>query len=487
MGHLAALLSRAGEDVFPVLNRMLEVATSRIGDSYGFASEEGAFISPSLANGSLESIAVIGYRLEKVTQLDVPQPVVQNGVPIIFEGRLWGSTDRPDIEEASEHLDSEPRRGIAGLLQDTQGSFVVLALDGRTLLCGRDPLGTIPVYIGASSRLIGLASNRKMLWAAGLEAESLPPGHLTLIRSSGVHVERVRTLQKPVPRRLSMEEALERLDKLLTRAAERQTRGLHRASLGFSGGIDSTIAAHYLSTAGVDLDPICVGLENSEDFSAAEAAADALDLPLRLESKTEADVEDDLDKVLWAVEEPNPMMVSIALPLNWAAAGASEYGSRVFFSGNGSDELFAGYHKHVLKYGISEEAARDEVFKDVTHSYKVNFERDHKICSENGLELRLPFTDEELVQYGLSIPVELKISLGNQPQRKLVLRELARRLGLPDELSSRRKRAIQYSTGVDKALRRLARARGKRLQTYLSDRLRALRRNRLDPGDGHHG
>lgn len=487
MGHLAAMLSRAGEDVFPVLKRMLKAATSSVGDSYGFASEDGAFLSPSLNDGSLESTAVIGYRLEKVTQYDAPQPVVQNGVSIIFEGGLWGSTDRPDIEEASERLGSEPCTGIAELIQDTQGSFVVLALHGRTLLCGRDPLGTIPVYIGASPRLIGLASSRKMLWAAGLEAESLPPGHLAVIGSSVVDIERVRTLQKPLPRRLSMEEALERLDQLLTRAAERQTRGLHRASLGFSGGIDSTIAAHYLSKAGVNLDPICVGLENSEDFSAAEAAADALDLPLRLESKTKADVEGDLDKVLWAVEEPNPMMVSIALPLNWAAASASEYSSRVFFSGNGSDELFAGYHKHVLKYRVSQEAARDEVFKDVTQSYKVNFERDHKVCSENGLELRLPFTDEELVQYGLSIPVELKISLRDPPQRKLVLRELGRRLGLPNELSSRRKRAIQYSTGVDKALRRLARARGESPQAYLSDRLRALRRSRLDLGDGHHG
>jgi asparagine synthase (glutamine-hydrolysing) len=485
MGHLAALLSRTGEDVFPVLKRMLKAATSRVGDSYGFASEDGAFISPSLTDESFESTAVIGYRLEKVTQHDVPQPVVQDGNPLILEGRLWGSTNRPDIEEASERLGSEPHLGIAELLQDTQGSFIVLALDGRTLLCGRDPLGTIPGYIGINTRLIGLASSRKMLWAAGLEAKSLPPGHLTVIGSSGVDFERVRMLKKPIPSHLSMEEALDRLDPLLTRAVERQTKGLHRASLGLSGGIDSTIAAHYLSTAGVDLDSVCVGLENSDDFSAAEAAANALDLPLRLESKTEADVEGDLDKVLWAVEEPNPMMVSIALPLNWVAVSASEYGNRVFFSGNGSDELFAGYHKHVRKYSISQEAARDEVFKDVTQSYKVNFERDHKVCSENGLELRLPFTDEELVQYGLSIPVELKISLGDQPQRKRVLRELAKRLGLPNEISSRRKRAIQYSTGVDKSLRRLARARGKNLQTYLSDRLQALMKNRLDSGEEH--
>jgi asparagine synthase (glutamine-hydrolysing) len=487
MGHLAALLSRTGEDVFPVLKRMLEAATSRTGDSYGFASEDGTFVSHSLRDCELESTAVIGYRLEKVTQYDMPKPVVQSGAPMILEGRLWNTSNRPDTEEASERLGSDLPRGIAKLIRDTQASFVVLALDGRTLLCGRDPMGTIPAYMGVNPELIGLASNRKMLWSAGLDAESLPPGHMAVMGSSGVELRRIRTLQKPPPRRLSMEEAVERLDQLITRAVERRTRGVHRASLGFSGGIDSTITAHYLSKAGVDLDPICVGLEGSEDFNAAETAANALDLPIRLESKTKSDVEDSLDNVLWAVEEPNPMMVSIALPLNWAAKSASEYGNTVFFSGNGSDELFAGYQKHVRKYGISEEAVMDEVFKDVTQSYKVNFERDHKVCSENGLELRLPLADEDLVQYGLSIPVELKLSLGERPQRKLVLRELARRLGLPDELSSRKKKAIQYSTGVDKALKRLARAKGMSLQTYLSDRLQALRRDRLDPGDGLDG
>ena len=105
MGHLAAMLSRAGEDVFPVLKRMLKAATSSVGDSYGFASEDGAFLSPSLNDGSLESAAVIGYRLEKVTQYDALQPVVQNGNPLIFEGRL------------TAHLVSNHRPLLMGLVE----------------------------------------------------------------------------------------------------------------------------------------------------------------------------------------------------------------------------------------------------------------------------------------------------------------------------------------------------------------------------------
>ena len=133
-----------------------------------------------------------------------------------------------------------------------------------------------------------------------------------------------------------------------------------------------------------------MGLEDSREFETAETAAEALDLPLRLEAFTAEDVENDLDGVLWSIEEPNPMKASVAIPLNWAARSAAEYGSRVFFSGNGSDELFGGYHRHAQEYAEHGEAVVSSIFRDVSESYRVNYERDHKVCMDAGLELRLP-------------------------------------------------------------------------------------------------
>jgi asparagine synthase (glutamine-hydrolysing) len=91
-----------------------------------------------------------------------------------------------------------------------------------------------------------------------------------------------------------------------------------------------------------------------------------------------------------------------------------------------------------------------------------------------GLELRLPFSDLALVEWGLSIPPNLKLTKSPGSPRKIVLRSLARRLRLPEEISKRPKKAIQYSTGVNSALRRLAKSEGKTLQDYLSERFRKL-------------
>jgi asparagine synthase (glutamine-hydrolysing) len=207
----------------------------------------------------------------------------------------------------------------------------------------------------------------------------------------------------------------------------------------------------------------------------AETAAEALDLPLRLEAFTAEDVEKDLDGVLWSIEEPDPMKVSVAIPLHWAVRSAAEYGSRVFFSGNGSDELFGGYHRHAREYAEHGEAVVASIFRDVSESYRVNYERDHKVCMDAGLELRLPFSDLALVEWGLSIPPNLKLSGAPGSPRKLVLRNLARSLGFPEEIAGRPKKAVQYSTGVNRALRRLAKSEGRTLKDYISERFQKLR------------
>jgi asparagine synthase (glutamine-hydrolysing) len=261
----------------------------------------------------------------------------------------------------------------------------------------------------------------------------------------------------------------------MTDAVASRIRGLFEASLGFSGGIDSSILAHYLDKAGVNLDMICVGLEDSRDFETAETAAEALDIPLRIEAFTAEDVENALDTVLWSIEESDPMKASVAIPLHWAVRSAAEYGTKVFFLGNGSDELFGGYHRHAQEYAEHGEAVVASIFKDVSESYRINYERDHKICMDAGLELRLPFSDLALIEWGLSIPPNLKLSGGPGSPRKLVLRNLARRLGLSEEISGRPKKAIQYSTGVNRALRRLAKREGKTLQNYLSERFQKLK------------
>jgi len=466
MGYIAAIASKRGDDASHLLLRMLKAQNSRV-DGIGVASSEGAVAQPWMPEETPRGDMVIGCLYTKITLLDHPQPITQYGYQIAMEGRLWSG--RCDILEMAERLGHNPHQGLRRLIEEGEGSYVVVILDGEYILCSRDPIGLVPLYIGESESLIAAASNRRMLWSLGLEAKPLKPGHIARISPKGLEMEQVRILEQPKAEAMSMREAVEQLDKAMKSSVERRVRGLRRVCLAFSGGLDSSVIARYLDLAGVDVKLLSVGLEGSKDLEAAVEAAEHLGLPIRVESYGLGDVEEALDEVLWSVEEADPVKVSIALPLYWCARLAVEEGVRTLFVGQGSDEIFGGYRRYLDLYASMGDEVSHQLFRDVAESYEVNFARDYKVCMDQGVEIRAPYTDLEVIELGLSTPIELKLS--RDGWRKLILRRLAEKLGLPESIAWRRKRAIQYSTGVSRALRRIG---GRRLRDYLERRLRKL-------------
>jgi asparagine synthase (glutamine-hydrolysing) len=155
-------------------------------------------------------------------------------------------------------------------------------------------------------------------------------------------------------------------------------------------------------------------------------------------------------------------MVSIALPLYFASKYANSDGLRVILSGQGADELFAGYKRYesLTPYGL-EKALRT----DLDNIARNNLERDDAVTMANSVELRVPYLDTKVIELALSISPELKIHKGI---RKYILRRAASKI-LPDELAWKEKKAAQYSSGIYSAMEKLARKNGfgKALRNYL--------------------
>jgi len=61
----------------------------------------------------------------------------------------------------------------------------------------------------------------------------------------------------------------------------------------------------------------------------------------------------------------------------------------------------------------------------------------------------------------------LKINSVEDRLRKRVLRRVARNLEIPSFMADKRKKAVQYTTGVTKALQRLAKDEGLTLREYV--------------------
>lgn len=116
--------------------------------------------------------------------------------------------------------------------------------------------------------------------------------------------------------------------------------------------------------------------------------------------------------------------------------------AKIILSGLGADEFFGGYSRYKNGNLI------EQMSKDINRIWIRNFGRDDRSCSDNGIELRFPFFDYDLLSFLSSIKdmnqvtnFDMKRGIGE----KKLLRNIARLIGL--NISSQfEKRAIQFGT-----------------------------------------
>jgi len=472
MGAVAAAVSKRGENVVPRVIAMLDLLRHRGADFHGVATPNLVLLARSMEEIKVEKVnssVALGHNLSRILEEDRPQPVQGDGFTLVFEGRLFPPSVGPDVNEFVKRLVDDPLKGAERGIKELDGSFVfAIALPGKAVL-GRDPVGVVPLYYGENRDICALASERRALWRLGMgEVKTFPPGNLAVVNAQGFSFKPIRTIEQPPLEPMRMDVAAVQLQGLLLKSLRKRTIDIDKVAVAFSGGLDSSIISALAKICRVDIHLVSVSMEGQPETQFTRAAAEALELPLQLQTYTVKDMERVFPRVLWLIEEPGLMQAAIAIPLYWAAEIAAKQGYRVLLAGQGGDELFGGYHRYLRVYGQGGmEAVREALYRDVVASHETNFQRDYPVCAFHGVELRLPFTDLELMGFSLGLPVNLKMESAEDGLRKRVLRRVAQLLAMPELIVNRPKKAVQYATGVEKALRRLAKGKGFTPQEYV--------------------
>jgi asparagine synthase (glutamine-hydrolysing) len=414
--------------------------------------------------GEHQSIALgsCSHKLVQSSKVDIERTsfTVDGAIPATLELEEIGG-------EAGQEAFSEAIR--------EHGGFSMLAISGGKLLAGRDILGLKPLYYGRDwSGAVAFASLKAGLSRIGIrDPRAVPPGHLVAVSNKQMTVLVKQSLSSSKELKVSEDEATARVGHLLLESlAENPPEDY---ALAFSGGLDSTLVAYAAKENGLRPELITVGLKGQPELEHARRVAKELGLDITVRELSQSEIIDRLGEVVETVESSDSTLVGHSVPLFFVCEVAEEMGMGHLLVGQLSDELFAGYGRFeelALKHHFLE--ARKEVLRSVLAAATNDFEPGDKLAVSHRLELQSPFAYLPLVDYALSIPISLKLRLiGDGVVRKYVLRRLAASWKLPESVVNRPKKAVQYSTGVQKILLKEAKKR----MMKLSELLESLRSN----------
>lgn len=364
-------------------------------------------------------------------------------------------------------------------------AFAVASADGSEVTLARDPFGIKPLYYTVGDSGVSFASEPQALIGAGFATRSVDedardqlidiryinngntafagisrvlPGESIVIRDGEIHERHLRTAI-PRPSVLPADEnaLLNRFDNVFEESVDVHRRADVPYGLFLSSGLDSTaILAMLTRVSGTPPACFTIGFDGAGERDERPAAArmarlfraEHVEVPF-----SESDFWDYLPQVAGALDDPTADYA--ALPTFKLASVARKHGLKVILSGEGGDELFAGYgrHRQLMKpwyLGGRSRARRSELgrygllpeggalgWTDQVRTLDRQFVRPwhtrlqaaqaidiggwlpgdillklDRCLMAHGIEGRTPFLDPEVAAFAFHLPDEMKVRNG---------------------------------------------------------------------------
>jgi asparagine synthase (glutamine-hydrolysing) len=442
-----------------------EDAEAVVGRLVGGIRHRGDISDPLVSPRPNTAMATRRLRIVDGVHAVQPQASFDGRLLVSFNGEIYNHAElRRELEAEGvrfgtasdgEVLASGLRLWGRRIFRRLNGMYAFVALDVETgeFVAARDPMGVKPLYLMQAGEGFLFCSEIRPLLAA-VENEDvllLPPGHLltrTELASFESQIgEAAKTVTSHDPRTL---------DRLLSAAVHTRLPSDLPVATTFSGGIDSTLVTHYARQVRPDMPGYFLGDGQAPDYSYAARYADLTGLDLR-----QVSLDDELNDPLARIEEVvatletfEPGEVRNGLCGYLLARRLHEDGYRVTLTGEGADELFAGYAPLALAFSDGDDPGAFLRDQCVGLMHRTCLQRLDRTSMRFEVEAREPFLDPSVIAYALTQHgSELVDSVGGSLRGKAPLRSLWSLYPdqLPVAIRDRRKTAMNEGTGFDQS------------------------------------
>ena len=287
------------------------------------------------------------------------------------------------------------------------------------------------------------SSELKALAGIADRVEEFPPG--TWFHSN-IGFRRFYQVPDAKPQEMPLQERLRLLRETLERSVVKRLMSDVPVGAFLSGGLDSSLIAAIARRHVDNLHTFSVGVEGSRDLNAARLVARHLGTIHHEYVYDSDEIRRKLPEIVYHLESFDQDLVRSAIPCYFAARLAARH-VKVVLTGEGADELFAGYDYY--KEIPDPDVLHRELQRSIRSLHNMNLQRVDRLTMAHSIEGRVPFLDVEMIELAQTIPPAFKLHTDSEGKRveKWILRKACEDL-LPAEILWRDKEQFDEGSGT---------------------------------------
>jgi len=224
-----------------------------------------------------------------------------------------------------------------------------------------------------------------------------------------------------------------------------------RVGVLVSGGIDSSIIAYYSEQCFPRPHFLTLQTNKGKDYPYVKLLGQFLKINPVIINIKKNQVKETVPRIIKILKDidiqSNKMQVALGSVFYLACQEAKKLNINTLFTGQGPDVLLGGYSKY-KRIGKNEKLKT--LIKEDLSLLEIDKKRDQAMASEWGIQLINPYLEKDFVDFALSLSEDFLIY---NEQEKYISRLLGKDLGLPDQIVWRPKKAMQYSTGIQRLIK----------------------------------